>query len=495
MRNLLALFIACLMTLNVFSQTLKKTYYDIWEKQVHEVYYANSAGYGNGSYKKYNRTGTLIQTGTYKNGKETGQWVKYTTASGQRKIDYKETYKDGELNGSAIYYFENNDGRVIQSKGLFLDGKKDGKWVCTNRFYNSDFDGKGFKGAKFIKFEKFYDNGKVIFPDGEHKIFYLPSNKTQSISHYLNGLKTGEWKFYFPNGNIQGVQNYKKDKKVGKQIEYNLDGTIKSEDYYDDYEALSDMYLDSALIAMKNYNFEEAEKLFTKMKSTDDANRMKYMSNAVSLRGQKKYYESIQQINLALKGIKNPSLQAYWQEVYVEYISKLDDDFAKLIKFESEEGLKNELQKCKAAYNKGAMYKKDLDRYTKMVDDYKLDLERRAEELKQLNIDVNTSVDTYKAENVKQVETLLVDATTGKPIMKDKSVKGKFLYKKSMLILEPLIKEFNEETDLEKKKVLGKEVIDSINTLNNISQSEWKGLNKQLKKVEDPEQIKSILKI
>jgi len=495
MKQFITTILLSLITINVSAQNLQKTYYDIWEKEINEVYYANSAGYGNGSYKKYDRKGVLIENGKFTNGKKTGEWIKYTTASGQKKIDYKETYKDHKLHGPAIYYFENQDGRVVQSKGEFIDGEKNGKWECVNRFYNRDFEGLGFTGAKFIKFNKFYLNGKEIIPDGEHKIYYLPSKKLQSISHYLNEVKTGEWKFYFPDGKVQGVQNYKDGKKVGKQIEYNFDGTIKVEQFFEDFEALSDLYLDSALTAMNNYEFEEAEKLFTKMKSTDDANRMKYMSKAVSLRGEKKYLESIEQINIALKGIQNPTMQIYWQEVYKDFTLSLDSNFNMLVKYESLEGLQNELKKCQNAYNKGAMYKVDLESYTKIVEDYKLELKRKEEELKQLNIDVNSSVDSYKSENIKQIETLLIDATTGKHIMKEKKVKGKYLFDKSMIVLNPLVEEFNAELDLEKKKILGKKITDTIEVLNKIPESEWKALNKQLKKIDDQEAIKAILKI
>ena len=43
--------------------------------------------------------------------------------------------------------------------------------------------------------------------------------------------------------------------------------------------------------------------------------------------------------------------------------------------------------------------------------------------------------------------------------------------------------------------MIAKTIIDSINILNKKPESEWKELNKQIKKVDDPEQIRTILKI
>ena len=116
-------------------------------------------------------------------------------------------------------------------------------------------------------------------------------------------------------------------------------------------------------------------------------------------------------------------------------------------------------------------------------------------EIENINKEVQVSFDAYINENVKEEKTTVRDPTTGQFITNKTYLKDKIIYTKSIIVLEGYIEVFKSATLVTMKKELGKKIIDSINTLNQIPESEWKDLNKQLKKIDDPEQIKSILKI
>lgn len=78
--------------------------------------------------------------------------------------------------------------------------------------------------------------------------------------------------------------------------------------------------------------------------------------------------------------------------------------------------------------------------------------------------------------------------------MKDTYPKGKFLVLKSKLVIYKYNMEYLLEQDMTKRIMLGKKLVAAIKTFNQLPEAEWKGLNKQLKKVDDVEQIKAILK-
>lgn len=460
MKNLLALFVTCLLTLNVFSQTLKKTYYDTWERVVHEVYYENSAGYGHGSYKKYDRKGVLIETGTFSNGEKTGEWIKYTTASGQRKIDYKETYKDGKLNGPVIYYFENNDGRVVQSKGNYVDGKKNGKFECINRFYEKDFDEKGFSSsAKFIKFDKFYQNGEEVFPDGEHKIYFYPSNKIYCNSNYENGRLSGNQVCYYPDGTIRSEQHY----DTAEEIKIKEEKAKIEEEKAKIQRQIEKEKKDKALIIANNTldsnKVEKAIELYQNIGVNTE-----YLNFFLVLK--RKYENGI--IELGTTSI-----------TYDKYGNRDNTMGTQLVRQLMNNALRRSTLKAHQDFCLRYIEIKELEIL----------------EIEKVNKEVQDSYNSYIKENVKEVKTTVRSTTTGKFIVNTTYLKNKIIYTKSIIILEAYIEEFNKATSLAMKQEYGKKVIGSINTLNQIPKSDWKDLKKQLKKVEDPEQIKTILKI
>lgn len=495
MKKLTTLLLLSVWTLSAHTQILKKTYYDIWEKNVHEVYYANSAGYGNGSYKKYDERGALIETGAYSNGKKTGEWVKYVTYTGKRTVSLKETYKDDKLNGSAIYYA---DGDRVMSKGSYLEDEKHGTWQYENPNETYGLSDEDAKGAKYLKFSKHYDKGKEIHPDGEEKIYYSPSGQVCSVSNYIGGNKQGEWKYYFPNGDLSGTELYDGGKLVmakyfhpNKQLKlykdwrngYTYEGY--DENGNPDQETLRQQKIITAKAEFEKKNFNEAAELFTAASAKDDAKTMQNLAKGKAFSEEKKYQSSIKFIAYENSRVTNPIIQEMYNEIYPLFITEFDAKMNKLAQELDAEAMDTELKEM-ISYLK----KEDADRYPPMITKAKASLQE------QIDIE-KTAMGLYGAylkDNVVQKKTILVD-DKGQPIMKDDYPKGEHLYLKSKIILDKYRMSFLTENDWGKRKVLGNKLIEAIGILNKIPESEWKSLNKSLKKVDDPEQIKAILKI
>lgn len=182
-----------------FSQTPKKTYYDYKKTKIMEEYQANSGGFINGTYKKYNEAGALIQTGTAKDGKKEGVWTEYVTYSGKRELAKSETYKNNELNGLSSYYGQNG---LLLKQGQYKNNMKDGKWTILYGYENYDLTNEEKKGADYFKYVATYSQDEEIITDGESKTFFYPSGKPHSIQNFKNGKRSGVNKWFYPNGNI-----------------------------------------------------------------------------------------------------------------------------------------------------------------------------------------------------------------------------------------------------------------------------------------------------
>jgi len=330
MKKLCTVLLISLWTLNADAQILKKTYYDVFEKNIHEVYYANSAGYGNGSYKKYDERGALIETGTYKDGKKTGEWIKYSTYIGKRTISLKENYKDDKLHGSAIYYAKSDR---VMSKGSYLEDEKHGTWEYENPFDSYGYSDEDKKGAKYLKFTKTYDKGKEIHHDGEEKIYYSPSGKVCSVASYLGGNKHGEWNYYYPNGDVSGTEIYENGKLVmakyfhtNKQLKLYKDWRdgytyeAYDENGNPDQETLKQRDIVKAIESFKSGDFVKAKELFVAAGNKKYATAMSNLVAGEELHKQGKYQEALIKIDLARNIIAEPVIESLYDKVYKDYI-------------------------------------------------------------------------------------------------------------------------------------------------------------------------------
>jgi antitoxin component YwqK of YwqJK toxin-antitoxin module len=464
MKQLLTILFLSILIFNVSAQSIKKEYYDPYYKtKTMAKYQVNSVGEKHGWFKGYDQQGVLVYEYNYSNGLWNGINKEYSVYGG-RKLAQTETYKDGVLNGPAVYYF---DGVLVKEDGSYKDGKMHGEWIVMQPFDSYGFSDEIKKGSKYVKKTYFYEMGEKTYPDGEIKAYFHPSNKVYSVENYENG------------------------KYSGNQVWYNPDGAIKAEQYYataGDIAAKKQKELnvvDSALISFDKRDFEKAEQLFKSISYWDYSKAMGYLALAKNLFNQKKYKDVMTNIHLAYSKMDDSRIIDYHNEVYVFYIEDLDKIITKYSDSLDPESIILELK------NQDNMVSdKDLARYDLIIES----TNNSIQEITDMEKSVSLNDENYTKRNVVQKATILVDEN-GKPVMKDSYPIGEFLYLKSRVVIDQYKADFLNENDFKKKLQLGVKFNSALEVLNEIPESEWKGLNKQLKKIDDPEQIKSILKI
>ncbi|MBD79382.1 MAG: hypothetical protein CL840_10705 [Crocinitomicaceae bacterium] len=125
-----------------------------------------------GTYIKKNGKGTVIEKGTYSDGKKVSQWTYFTPSTKEKET---KTYLEDKLNGP----YKKQVGEHVILEGTYAVGKKNKTWKY------SDENGKALR-------EEQYDNGK----------------------------KTGEWKYFNYRGYV-GVSKLFEDDQLTRITEYN----------------------------------------------------------------------------------------------------------------------------------------------------------------------------------------------------------------------------------------------------------------------------------
>jgi antitoxin component YwqK of YwqJK toxin-antitoxin module len=142
------------------------------KKLVYEV----QSGQKNGTFKKFNEKGEVLEEGIYIKDKQEGEW----------------RYYHPNRNMLAIGNFEQGDGGNLSSIGVPMNGRN-GKW-------------------------------KTFFPSG---------NIAQETD-WFKGLQNGLQKYYFESGQIEEESTFKNDKMDGYAKFFYLNGNLKGEGIYRD---------------------------------------------------------------------------------------------------------------------------------------------------------------------------------------------------------------------------------------------------------------------
>lgn len=479
MKKLTTLLLISLCTLQVYSQTVKTEYYDPYAKtKVMAKYQVNSVGEKHGWFKGYDKEGVLIYEYNFKNNLWEGVNKEYSTYTGSRTLSQSETYKAGVLHGSAIYYAGTGSykGRFIKAQGSYKDGKRDGEWIIMESFDAYGMPDEWKAKAQYIQFVKYYEKGKEVYPDGEIISYYLPSKQPSSVIIYKDGKETGEPKGYFPDGSIASEKMYDAEGKLLFETTYHPNGQLKG---YVDWRSGKRVY--------EGYNEDGSpDKTMQYEQQKKEENER---ANAI---GKANSTLNSDQVGEAIKMYQDLGINTEYLEFFLQLRIQFENKQINHSYFRSQLKTKYWDLVEKRAIQTMKAHEKYCEDYIerKTIEENKI-----LEEKKQLNENVKSVLESYKSQNVTQVQTIMVDAN-GNAIMKDSYTKGrKYLYLKSMIVLDLYIQDFNNATDLIKKQDLAKKIKDAIDVLNKIPESEWKDLNKQLKKVDDPEQIKAILKI
>lgn len=243
-KSILVLLIIATTVAVSFSQTTEtiKKYHDPYSQtQLSEVY---SVIVGtptkHGSYKSYDAKGHLTQTGSYSNGKQTGEWTTYYgTALASLHNDGKNylgkvkeivQYKNGLRDGQRVAYSYPDGVKTIEYDRIYSEGEiiketvywEDGtkKSIAQLGGLNTVWNERG------IKILEFYLN-KSNEEEGVYKQWYDDGSKFTE-SNYKNGDLIGEAWQWFSNGEVQIQRTYNESSIIVKNYEYYPSGQLKT---------------------------------------------------------------------------------------------------------------------------------------------------------------------------------------------------------------------------------------------------------------------------
>ena len=150
-----------------------------------------------GVWKTFYPNGKIKRIANYKNGKKTGIWLTYLSASSQTRDVEFISYKNNKKEGRYIKYLPSH----ISCNGTFVDGKKQGQWfyyygpekiLFKIESYNHNY----LHGPIYIHRHsgeldaiEEYEFGKLL----SKKLFH--KNKMIKLKHYLNNKEVEEINF------------------------------------------------------------------------------------------------------------------------------------------------------------------------------------------------------------------------------------------------------------------------------------------------------------
>ncbi len=148
-----------------------------------------------GAYRAFRDMGKTYQTGTYKNGKEEGEWITYNDAGGvYRKFHFHE----GRMSGSNLGWYDN--GKLMDSFALDIAGT--GPGIGYNEDGQTMYEGRFVNGKKSGTWKYYYDT------PGQHEsleVVFIADSATTLKCFAENGSVQDHECFYereaeFPGG-------------------------------------------------------------------------------------------------------------------------------------------------------------------------------------------------------------------------------------------------------------------------------------------------------
>lgn len=242
--------------------------------------YEITEGIKNGSYKKYNAAGYIIEEGTFTNGKFTGEWIfrylsgiilakgKYYNGDGSEigdsgvpkngreglwlfyydngKLKEESNYVHGKLEGTLKVYYDNGnlseESHYVngESEGTFKLYYNNGKLKQDSQVRNGKLEGtaKVYYDSGKLKKDSQFRNGRL---EGVSKLYYENGKLNEEV-HYVNDKRDGTVKIYYENGKLKSVCQRKNDKLVGKVTTYYENGKIEAIGHADPEDPEGDRY-------------------------------------------------------------------------------------------------------------------------------------------------------------------------------------------------------------------------------------------------------------
>lgn len=194
----------------------------------------------NGIYKKYDSSGVIETTQEYIDGYRNGLYRKYNEDgllnSQMRYFLIEEKRPFGATafveDASGRYGYKDTYIQLSDEEDFIKNGVDSKLQVCTNkdginRQYFNDFNGQT---PSTISRSYTCKNG--ILSGVYTEYIYLGNGKVKSEISYVNGMRSGDFKFYWSEGPVRLNGTYLNDKKDGVFRQYNLDGSLVYEVIY-----------------------------------------------------------------------------------------------------------------------------------------------------------------------------------------------------------------------------------------------------------------------
>ena len=474
MKKLIA-FLLCLYSsvpMTGYTQTLKKTYYDIYKTTINEEFYVNSKGEKNGKYKEYTREGIVDVEANYKNGQLDGLCMEYFTSDGRQLIKSKVNYINGMREGEAFYYnhVACYPSPIIQAQGKYMNDKKEGSW--TKITWYSNYYVKKMENEKdcyFVKSTVYYENDEEVSPTSGKEIrTFFPSGKPNfegiygsskdgnsvfigdKISYYPNGQEDSHDKMdslgiviyhksWYPNGKLKLLESwengtyteegYNEDGSPDRLMQNKIDESNKKKNHSDG--------LITADVALNKGDYSTAMAIYNDIGERDKANAVQSLYNAFDFLKDKNYPDAKRNLDKA-KGIISGTL---------------------------------------------------LDSIDNAVGTWS----RTVEEFGSIKKQLDEKYMAYDKLFVEEKNSFFVDANN-QPIKKKTYPKGEYLFEKTNSIITEIIKKVNAaDTQPQDGIVSGREAIKILDRMITLGQGDTKELNKQVKKIDTKDEIQKIV--
>jgi uncharacterized protein len=183
-----------------------------------------------GTFISYDLLGNLSSKVYYLNDKVHGITEYYTPT---KKLDFKEYYDNGWFN--KIEQFDTTGKIMLTSELKKGEGKVRFNHFNGKPYFESNYKYYKLNGVYTVtngdgskNMLCYYKNGNL---DSNYVAWY-PNGKIRVEGKYIDGDKTGTWKYYYYHGGLSETEQYVEGRLDGPDVRYNEDGTKSKESVY-----------------------------------------------------------------------------------------------------------------------------------------------------------------------------------------------------------------------------------------------------------------------
>ncbi len=484
--RILLFITAIFLTINADSQKLVKEYYDWAQTKIKREYYIDSYGTLNGSYKAYSEYGGILKQGQCKNDGPIGKWIENYENGKLRYIktyDVPGTYDFQVKDGKIIAYYE--DGKTIKYERNFKDMELDGVWKEYNEkgilikegiYINGAFQPTGITKIKYDEEQeilKKLEAEKILKNQQEYLKTISEADITLEEKNYSKALL-----LYQSASKLKENDQYSKE-KIAAINETIAQNSIYLIEYYKrEYDSLraDKIYYSNTIPVIKNSGTTPGW----------DVTKYGKVTKAVYDKSQCNMYYNIdkpwESVNLDRPDITYDDIDSDWllncmnsnKAFYTPIQILVTQSFQSYVSALKKEKVK--IRETKAEYN----YKyNDFSYYYD----------------KEIFLNTLTSAkNTYvKAKSLIKSE-LIVQGKINEILSLNKSNKKKILFEKFQIVLNDYLSLTNELMSIQSQQDNFSNMISFLDKVISLYSMDTKEIEKELKKAETIDQIKSILK-